>query len=1196
MAAIARDANAFPGWKDMAGNDFHGVQDFRDAGKMLVGPCGHKQNVMDVVFYRLCRRCIGLVGLPTAGTEGKHALDYETEDEEEDEDEHDGEDPEGFSGTRLGMQLQRMDEGEDIDEAQAGQYLMPLVEALGEAKESKAETFVEKAQRLIAQKATVAGIDRSGSVDASEELIDIGGVYYKRGEALAYIAEAKDTPYEQKWMDLLEGKITSFEMKDSTLTIFQKQKPVKAAFVQVPAQTDDHVCVTVPGRTVNSRFIGTTKDERDATLFARNASYSQLCRVLFYVLSILPNQTAYQLLRGAGVVLGKVSKALLLSLARTAVPRLRDRTLRNLVLVAMVLSGTSAVADAQPAGHFSPETRNFTNFEPLRQLVFTNYTFVNLGNTTSVSLHNDSVVIVSRPFEELLQMHLEECRKLYSWEKDCSQLAQQYDAYYGYRRVYFETPLGNFHGVVTHTVDVFADSATQFLILVLRLDVALAIGWFLVFLVLVSTIAACYTGYRVTAAFLSFVRLRGWQIRGFWLLRPKPIVYAKTAVDAGITKWHSSTGDHIVWETPNGGLLRIPTAEFKKALDDSKLREQLSVSLESPKEGSVATLVHEWPVGAVQLLFVRDGVLMDNGGGVRVVIKEKDYLVTTVHQIHNQGTELWLRGPVEEPALRKTINPSDFITFDSFELVVVPTTGAWPRKVAAAKPQRPMLTSLDNIVGTFYGMVNGKLHSSTGKIGKPVKPDMVPHYATTYPGWCGYPVYVGNQWQFTHFMGVKGATSPNYCLASGSILSALASYLERKNLEDSDKWLTIDMMMDLRFVAKDRLVEFNSNEGEMRVYNPKSGKTWFLDGAQADRYKYERDHGTFEKGNYDHQSLDERYNSNGTKFDSAVAKYISQQQRENAQETDPELRKEKEEKYQDYLHQQAIRGSGTAAAELGYESAFECVCGSRDAKHACSTKKDVSAMKPEEKKKLREQAAAQVKNLPQVAEVPDEPATPLPTTVLETAKCTQTQDFRPAPDKAPGLAKSEVHKEEKKEAPVQSQARTEEKKLRKAAKNAAKKAKKQAAQESKRATARFEGPSDGKARWYSVTDGQLEELNKLAWSPWKPVSKWNQQQNKREAMTYQRDGASYQVQERSSVLPDGASLVEQQHRPKEVRWLPKRSQPVLPSDLLLSVKPESAGSQSQSSPGPVRTEPFSAGSILSTASTVSPTVQLQGRS
>jgi len=410
--------------------------------------------------------------------------------------------------------------------------------------------------------------------------------------------------------------------------------------------------------------------------------------------------------------------------------------------------------------------------------------------------------------------------------------------------------------------------------------------------------------------------------------------------------------------------------------------------------------------------------LCDNGGCIRVILDGVDYLVTTMHQmkLYAPGEFLYLQSQGGEKK-SFAVNPETWIEIDSLEFVCFPLPSrSWPQGITAARPKVPGASLFNNLTGTFHGMVNGELHFSTGRVEPPTS-YIVGHHATTYPGWCGWPVQCGNQLVFMHYM---GASPMNYCLPVGAVLEGIARQLAwRKRVAlpkkeegaqfavaqeavksalesspDSDDYLfcgALSMLKrhhgDVNAIEK-RAVQLGQEEMGYSVMEKSTGRVYIIATQFMRAFDYEMDSKKFlnedagqtldrvTDGNY-YQEIDEYDYSQRTEQEKREDEQDEQEREARRERTREEREKEDDER----LVAAAKAGSGMAIAAIGglgisgdetsIATAYLCLCGSVDSLHVCAHKLNIRGLTPS---KVREARAAMLSlSAPIISEQADNP-------------------------------------------------------------------------------------------------------------------------------------------------------------------------------------------------------------------------------
>ena len=957
-------------------------------------------------------------------------------------------------------------------------------------------------------------------------------------------------------------------------------------FVPRLLETDDHVVLEANGRIYNTRWIGLgDENERKWFTWTREASFRALTTAIFLALATLPNALCFGLLRAGGVVVGHVSKKLFTKHAAVALPRLRLGTLRNLALVAILLSGMGEVNAS--GGASKGETI------PLLTM-----------NSTEVFNVNHNA------YMDLLSKHYVECSKMVhdqmSFQRSsCQFVFEQYHNLTYSQRLYHFTPI---RAVVEFTHQAF-DATTQYVVfyfaLTMRLDTAILIGYVLVLTILFTMVVLPYVLLRV---FLKAARRVAFTIRYYGI--PFILEPAKVEVDqvkaVEMTRWVQTDQDGVLFES-NVGKVRINAAELARLINVLK---EKPASLETAKEGSTTQKASAWPSGGCWLLRRReDGNLFDNGGCTRVILGGRDFMVTTLHQMKAYATnasgsqscvEFYLQGP--KGARTMVVSAIDeWFTIENLEFVLIPMRQRdWPNGVGAASYGAPSSASFDFITGTFHGMVNGELHFSTGKIEAP-KTTQVGHYATTYPGWCGWPVQVGMRFMFLHFM---GATPKNYCLPIGSILMAFDKRFSRdaKNqLEiDSDKFVLQDALEEMRQHEQEmeyhKIFRGGTGEWGMEIYSHATGQSYILHEETARAFIYEKETGRYRDENYDETSArieSDRYDGEVEDWERKVDMRSKRERRED--ELDEKNRNlDRKEAEEEWERKQALAGSGMAAALTGAFQApvnppplpaptpkppamtlppgvtwsapvqYKCVCGSQDPQHQCATKVNLLTATSDQLKQI----VAALPPAKKVHAVGDQDSASLEGPPKSTQE-TKRQDFRDSPDKAPVAASQPAVPEEKlpKEVAEQPAAAKPQGSKRKRKKKA------------KKVAPSLEGPPskpDSKAQFFLWNP----EYDKLPWSQAEQVMKEGKAVVGKDQQPKMR---------RKALLADGRLLLTYSDLPNQVMILPPRSKPELKLGPSLSVLLASGTSSTPSSSGSSSPAPQSTGSSSQATNTVSQT-------
>jgi len=387
----------------------------------------------------------------------------------------------------------------------------------------------------------------------------------------------------------------------------------------------------------------------------------------------------------------------------------------------------------------------------------------------------------------------------------------------------------------------------------------------------------------------------------------------------------------------------------------------------------------------------------------------------------------------------------------------------------------------------------------------------------------------------------------------------------------------------------------------------------------------------------------------GAYFDSVDAfDYAERSEREKREDEEDKMDQEDRERDEDRrqalidedekMKEYALAGSGMAAAALGIETqgrvesaivpikpppvVYECLCGSTVVEHQCPSKINVTGMSKGQIAELKRFASQPTRILVDAADnsdpVSELPAPPAEKSAAEhvaeasqlEAKQYMRQDFQPAPDKAPVVAKEAAVQTQKKEEEVKvvvSRLTTppltqEQKSARQKAKRLRLREKKALPQlpvpltEAKRGQAPQIVPTLSTSvmttKKKTFLEAGFQRKPKVLWimsDELKQLPGWSEHQTVRDFKTRE---VIPEVSRRYCTIPDGRKLIWDSRTPQTVEVLPKPLLPVAVSAPSLSVLLGNVLSISQSAPGfPSQVLPPS-GPVPLQANTVSPPVAL----
>jgi len=247
--------------------------------------------------------------------------------------------------------------------------------------------------------------------------------------------------------------------------------------------------------------------------------------------------------------------------------------------------------------------------------------------------------------------------------------------------------------------------------------------------------------------------------------------------------------DRIVSLTPNTVTFEGPTGRFQVpagVLADFK-RMWKNHSLESPKANSLPLKSSLGPFNCVQMLIECDGNFLPNGGGIRVKLCGVDYLCTTWHLIDRDV--IWVQNKASSRA-NFTFSKEDCIVLNDIDLIFIPM----PSKVANLFPvvdvaEFPFRQKNASLVSTM-GPIDGVFHTAVGECLSP-SGFVLNYSATTFPGWCGFPVTSANRVVALHNIGAHDFNS-------GIYLFPIVNALNKRRKEDSEDVLTKALKTALR--------------------------------------------------------------------------------------------------------------------------------------------------------------------------------------------------------------------------------------------------------------------------------------------------------------------------------------------------------------------------------------------------------------
>jgi len=922
-------------------------------------------------------------------------------------------------------------------------------------------------------------------------------------------------------------------------------------YITVPRDTDDHVIVEIAGKQYNSRWAKLGSVSQKNMNWVAQASQQVLMRFLLLVITAMSNAEALKFVRSAGVMCGKVSKALLIHNAHHAFPRIRIQTLRNLVIVALMMgfqlpetaASVSAVSQfnaSLPAIQLINQTRNGTGVFLLSNHTVQDLAFVNV---------------------DVLQNHFDEClREPDLWNfTNCDAVLREFQQRTLVRRVAQYFPLEGALTLANNTASA-AHEFTQYFYfqIVLRMDVAILLAGALWVLILVLVTLLTFGCVRRTRLW--------WKTRR--LLTMKQVMFDQTE-PLQFEEWIQTTSRGVMFKSSRGTVILSPE-DMKRVLDAANTTPTM---FESPKEGSIARPVVKWPQGGCWLLRSENDQLKDNGGCTRVRFKNgKEYLVTTRHQmtVYANGETVFLQGQTGSRSCFQ-LDVARMMCTETLELALVPMVAKyWPQGVAVATFREPQSAQLDNLVGTFYGMINGKLHSSNGKIDRP-RALQVGHLAWTDFGWCGWPVEVGQYFTFIHYQGDK---PKNWCIPVAGFLTALENHRPSK-LEDTDKFFLANALQSLRDTrdADLRWERINTGQEWMHsVFDTTTGRTRVFDDEQYRAFKYERS-----TENYRMEDADTTASRMGSDaYMDEVERWEDEDKKRKQEER--EERNLAEEKrlhnVQFAARQAAAAAAGNGMAIIGGGFDPDVAGGMALDEGPAKTKQSPPADETSENfppapdkapvvantEKVSEQSAAQA--APKVLPGIDSLMVPMPD-VKQSAPVAEPVDVKKAIAdalKAADEARLALHRERVKKQKEEKKAKKAAQKPPEAPKSLPSVLGQVGSQSSKRK--KLEGPRQGPPAPVFKLDTEVlrEEYSKLPWSAERPAmdKKRNEQRKTREGLP---------VFMRSLTLQDGRMLLQYSDRPDQILILPKLMQPEPKSAPSLSVLLGNAPLTSQVNPG-----------------------------
>jgi hypothetical protein len=780
-------------------------------------------------------------------------------------------------------------------------------------EEEKAETDFKK---FIAEKANVAQI---------EELVD--GPKWpankpKPEACMSCVASEMDGP---NVVDIEDIAV------ETPLLRGQAVQQLLSPDVPTPAFSD-HVTIEYHGRHFSSRFAAATKYSEKAREVVDQYTPLKLVMTILWILSLLPNSTAYEVLRSAGVVVGNVSKKLLLKLAKASLPRFRVQCLRNLLFVLFLVTqpDLSAAVEDVPQGVYSTVREAH---------------FLLAYNSTNFTVPIDGVAAV--PTEPLLVWkkawdHREECLKFPEASSDCVEVLAFFDRVR--ESMWIQIPTN----VTNGTLNEIERLASMSVAVVRKTDFAIVVAFLLFVLWLVGLSAVVMLARVFVKRQWRFYKLKHAQVKS----------PARPALRH--LKWVSTDPSNVYFDSPNGPLC-VSQEDWKRLLESCKPSEK--PELETAKPGSLPRKRGDWPVGGVWIL-KDDGSsnLVDNGGGARVKLPWGEYLVCNLHQLseHAEGARIFLRGP-KGHTVSFVFNRKELITIGVTEIAIL-RNFVWPQGVACASFAEVEHGMGDNLVGTFHGMENGELFMSSGKVERPRSLD-VAHWASTTNGWCGWPGEVGARYVFLHYSG-GGPGHPNRCLYIGSVLVALEKAMQRKGKKfEKSKWALENAVRAVKNSAIGQAdfewAEARSGPAEMGllVTQKSTGKSWLFD--ENEKQGFEREMRTKKYEQETNDELAARFADPEEYYRDLDREAMYQRTREEQEEDrrkdeederDRERARERKTEQESDAEEVAIamaahlRGDSRMAQALGLLDSpegpvstvrYRCLCGSRKREHDC---------------------------------------------------------------------------------------------------------------------------------------------------------------------------------------------------------------------------------------------------------------------
>jgi hypothetical protein len=748
------------------------------------------------------------------------------------------------------------------------------------------------------------------------------------------VAILEDVGLPQSYVDLIESHLDDSLMDNHERQIFTDTPPSDDFKGKVGNLVYDTA-------TIGAEMSGKLRE------FVLMLNITCMIDLIVQSLLDLPNARCVELLHSCGVVCGNVSKTLMIQLFRSAARFMRPGVLRNLCLMLMIMrfptnASASRYEHCQDVIDNDQMAPRFV--DSCREFIFCVDQFAPLGMR---SVCEGSYGLFANAF--------------WNGTVENPLVAHASNIFHGAFRVTANVFITFNRGTDLVTV-MYLGSATV-------VAASIILSYFYTFYIFAKLFRRLFKYFHFQYVAM---RLRWFAQVKFDMIKPIEIL-----------AWRGADSHGFTFDS-NIGPIRLSAKQVEAILHNPAKKSEF----ESPKPNSATYPVSRWPAGACWLLRMDGSDLCDNGGCVRANLGGDDYLVTTTHQLRECGDTVYLQS---EQGARSyyTINREKQIWFDCLELIAISVPAKhWPPGVKRIDPVPTDPANRDNLTGVFYGMIKGQLHFSTGRIERP-SAFKAGHRATTYPGWCGWPVFVGTQWQFLHYLG----DSPlNGAVNSGALLSAVSKVLLARKHESID-WTTADLLDNIRKHSGDseRLGRSTANTGTEIIHifsDPVSGKTWALDQADYRNLQVELHNGAYLKESreqsYERMNTDQYQEQADKEYDEIYKEDRSSTKSEDADYR--ESKEEREKREEEELEERALLDDKVAVAiglqapkektivpSPAAEKKFKCLCGNTDMKHECGHKIDVSAHSEEDIARLRKFIIERPPTIPEAGRDEEEP-------------------------------------------------------------------------------------------------------------------------------------------------------------------------------------------------------------------------------